>query len=62
MNFDDFWIVKYKTGLITRSFFYVIAPYDQYDAEKIKKNLNETEPELEIIKIYKVKKPKQYGG
>jgi hypothetical protein len=62
MNSEDYWVVRYKDGLVKKSSFHIIAPYHQYDKEKILKILNEIYPELDIVKITQIEKPKEYGG
>jgi hypothetical protein len=58
MKWDDYWIVKYRTeeSKIKRHILYISAPYDQYDEEKIRKILADTNPEWEIVKVYPVEK------
>lgn len=62
MNQDDYWTVKYKDDSSKKSQFHIIAPYHQYDKEKIIKILNEIYPEFNIIEISQIEKPKEYGG
>jgi hypothetical protein len=60
MRWDDYWAVKYllkETGS-KRHYLYICAPYDQYDKDKIKKIISETDPEWEILEVYPIQKPK----